>query len=108
MKRGDIVRVVAAGDYGKPRPALVVQSDALDGLASIILCLFTSDLVEQPRLRLRVEPSPTNGLKLTSHLMVDKINAVSVERCRGTIGTIEAETMVLVDQRLLMVLGLSD
>ncbi|MGA9549823.1 MAG: type II toxin-antitoxin system PemK/MazF family toxin, partial [Rhodomicrobium sp.] len=27
MKRGDIVIVSAPGDYGKPRPAVVIQSD---------------------------------------------------------------------------------
>ena len=29
MKRGDIVLAVARGDYGKPRPAVIVQSDDL-------------------------------------------------------------------------------
>ncbi len=100
--------MVAPGDYGKPRPALVVQSDALKGLGSVVLCLFTSDLIEQPRLRLRVDPSPANGLKTPSHLMVDKVSAVSTERCRGIIGTLEPETMALVDQRLLLLLGLAD
>ena len=28
MRRGDVVAVAAAGDYGKPRPAVIVQTDA--------------------------------------------------------------------------------
>ena len=27
MKRGDVVIVSAPGDFGKPRPAVVIQSD---------------------------------------------------------------------------------
>jgi hypothetical protein len=27
MRRGDLVTVAAPGDFGKPRPALVIQSD---------------------------------------------------------------------------------
>ena len=39
MRRGDIVVVAAPGDYGKPRPAVVVQADALteSGIGSVIL-----------------------------------------------------------------------
>ena len=36
MSRGDVVIVAAPGDYGKPRPAVIVQSDALsDAHASV-------------------------------------------------------------------------
>lgn len=27
MRRGDIVTIALQGDYGKPRPALIIQSD---------------------------------------------------------------------------------
>jgi hypothetical protein len=27
MRRGDLVTIALQGDYGKPRPALIVQSD---------------------------------------------------------------------------------
>ena len=29
MRRGDLVTVAVSGDYGKPRPAVVVTADAL-------------------------------------------------------------------------------
>lgn len=35
MKRGDLVTVATSGDYGKPRPALVIQSDAFDKATTI-------------------------------------------------------------------------
>jgi len=33
MKRGDLVTVSAAGDYRKPRPAVVIQIALVTGLA---------------------------------------------------------------------------
>ncbi|MEM6603541.1 MAG: type II toxin-antitoxin system PemK/MazF family toxin, partial [Pseudomonadota bacterium] len=63
MKRGNIVIVSAQGDYGKPRPAVVVQSDLFnDTHASILVALITSDLHDAPLFRLDIEPSEENGL----------------------------------------------
>src|SRR3546814_3385590 len=36
VKRGDIVAVSLQGDYGKPRPALIVQSNLLAELESLV------------------------------------------------------------------------
>ncbi len=44
MQRGDLVTVSLQGDYGKPRTALIVQSNLLTDLESIVLCPVTSDL----------------------------------------------------------------
>ena len=44
MRRGDVVTVVAEGDCGKPRPAVIVQSDWFkETHASILVCLPTSE-----------------------------------------------------------------
>lgn len=43
-RRGDLVTVSLPGNYGKPRPALVIQSDLLAELESVILYPITSDL----------------------------------------------------------------
>jgi len=49
MRRGDVVVVAAAGDYGKPRPAVIVQSDAFpESHAYIVICQMTTDLVDAP------------------------------------------------------------
>ena len=66
MKRGDIVTVALASDYGKPRPAVVIQSDWLDETDSVLVCLFTSTVRDAPIFRLTVEPSPSNGLQAIS------------------------------------------
>lgn len=67
MRRGDLVTVSAPGDYGKPRPAVVIQADLLNRDAqSTIVALMTSHLVDAPLLRLTVEPDVANGLNKPS------------------------------------------
>jgi mRNA-degrading endonuclease toxin of MazEF toxin-antitoxin module len=67
MRRGDLVTVAAAGDYGKPRPAVVVQTDAFpENHASVVVCQLTSDLADAADFRVTIEPNPENGLRLKS------------------------------------------
>ena len=109
MKRGDIVTVAAPGDYGKPRPAVVVQSDFLNEThASIMLCLLTSELVKAPLFRIDVTPSPENGLRRPSQIMADKILTVRRERIGERIGRLEERAMRALERALVFVLGLAD
>ena len=80
MRRGDVVTVAAPGDYGKPRPALVIQSDLFEELPSVTLCLVTSELRDAPIFRITVDPSPDNGLRRVSQVQVDKVLTVARER----------------------------
>lgn len=108
MKRGDIVLVAAPGDFGKPRPAVVVQSDALTdaGLGSILICLLASHLTEAPLFRIRLDPSKENGLRKPSDIMTDKLLAVSRDRIDRPIGTLDAATLIRLNRTLAFVLGL--
>lgn len=107
MKRGDIVLAVARGDYGKPRPAVVVQSDLFNSThASLIVCLLTSELVEAPLFRLTVSPSPSNGLEQVSQIMVDKLLALPCNRIRERIGTLDHEALSSLNRALALLLGL--
>lgn len=107
MKRGDVVTVAVAGDYGKPRPAVVVQTDLLnDTHASCVVCLVTSTLRDAPLLRVSVEPSPRNGLHQRSQIMVDKIATVPREKIGARIGVLEDETMLGLSRALAFVMGL--
>ena len=38
MRRGQFVVVATSGDYGKPRPALIVQSELFAELPSVVIC----------------------------------------------------------------------
>jgi len=107
MKRGDVVISSAPGDYGKPRPALVVQSDLFNPThASVVICPITSHLVDAPLFRLSLKPSGGNGLKAESQIMVDKVMAVKRERIGKRIGALTAAEMAGVDVALRMWLDL--
>ena len=54
MRRGDLVTAVVQGDFGKPRPALVIQADAFTGHATVTVLLVLSTLIDAPLLRLTV------------------------------------------------------
>jgi mRNA interferase MazF len=108
MRRGNLVTVAASGDYGKPRPALVIQSDLFDEVPSVTLCLVTSALRETPLLRITVDPSPENGLQRISQIEVDKIVTVKRERVgRVVIGRLDDATMLKVSRSLAAFIGLA-
>src|SRR6516225_8609268 len=87
MRRGDVVTVAATGDYGKPRPAVVVQTDAFPlQHASVVICQMTSEIVEAPDFRVTIEPAPINGLRVRSQVMADKPVTVKRERLGNRIG----------------------
>jgi mRNA interferase MazF len=108
VKRGDMVVIVAPGDVGKPRPAVVIQADDLgDQTTSVIVCPMSSEVVGTPLLRPIVEPSVQNGLRARSQIMTDKLVALRRDRIRQTIGTLEEEARERLDRALLIVLGLA-
>lgn len=109
MKRGDVVVVAAAGDYGKPRPAVVVQSDALSQAhASVVICQMTSDIVDAPDFRISIDPSTANGLRARSQVMADKPVTVRRERIGEVIGRLDAGDLVRLNIALAFVIGLAD
>jgi mRNA interferase MazF len=100
MRRGDIVTVAAPGDYGKPRPAVVIQSDWLNDTDSVLVCLMTSTKRDTPIYRLDVISSPVTGLREPSQIMADKIMAVRRDKCGPAIGRIPVETSVALGRML--------
>ncbi len=101
MKWGDILLVVSPGDYGKPRPAVVVQrSDLNDAASSVLVCLITSDCIDAPDLRIDVVPSSANGLRRSSQIMVEKIVALRRDRLRERIGRLTPEQGRMLGARL--------
>ncbi len=109
MRRGDLVTVAAAGDYGKPRPAVIVQTDAFpDSHASVVVCQLTSELADAPDFRVTVEPTPENGLRVTSQVMADKPVTLRRERIGQTIGRLGDRDMARLGIALAFVMGLAD
>lgn len=109
MRRGDLVTVTAGGDYGKPCPAVIVQTDAFpESDASVVVCRLTSDLVNAPDFRVTIEPKPENGLRLKSQVMADKPVTVRRERIGQKIGRLGDQDMARLGIALAFVLGLAD
>ncbi|ALE02892.1 Growth inhibitor [Bartonella ancashensis] len=97
------------GDFGKPRPALIIQSDIFGKyLASTFTVLpVTSALVSAPLLRITVQPSPENGLQKPSQIMVDKIMTIKHTKVGSSFGRIDAHTLALVESYLATFLGIT-
>jgi mRNA interferase MazF len=109
MKRGDVVTVAVAGDYGKPRPAVIVQTDALPAAhASVVICQLTSEVGSTADFRVIVEPTTRNGLRARSGIMADKPVAVRRERIGVRIGRLDAPDVARLNVALAFVLGLAD
>jgi mRNA interferase MazF len=99
--RGDLIVCVISGDYGKPRPAIVMQSDLYNNThASMTVCPITSDLNDWPLFRVTLEPSSTNGLKHKSQVMIDKIITVPRDKIKQIIGKVSAKDLKLIGETL--------
>lgn len=103
--RGDLVTIAVQGDFGKPRPALVIQADAFVGLNSITVLPITSTLVDAPLLRVTLEPKDENGLQQVSQVMIDKVLTVKTEKIGPTIGRVSADLLVEIERSLAVFLG---
>lgn len=108
MKRGDLVTVALSGDYGKPRPALVIQSDFLAETDSVLVCLLTTVVRAAPLYRLSLPAGEATGLKEPSQVMVDKIMAVRRDRCGAPIGRADAAALLALGRLLAFVVGIAD
>ncbi len=107
MRRGDLVSVALQGDYGKPRPALVVQSDLFDEHPSATILPVTGELRDAPLFRIRIEPDADNGLKKTSEIMIDKAHTVARSKLGSTFGAVDETTLLAVNRALAVFLGIA-
>ena len=109
MRRGDVVTVAASGDYGKPRPAVIVQTDALPiEHASVVVCQMASEYSDAPDFRVTVEPTDKNGLRVRSQVMADKPVTIRRERIGRQIGHLDDKDLARLNVALAFVMGLGD
>ncbi len=108
MRRGDLITVAVSGDYGKPRPALVIQSDFLNETDSVLVCLLTTTLRDAPLYRLSLPPGEMTGLRQPSQVMVDKIMAVRRVRCGPPVGRADDASLLALGRLLAFVVGIAD
>jgi mRNA interferase MazF len=107
MKRSDIITVAIQGDYGKPRPALVIQSDLFAEHPSVTILPITSDLRSTPIFRITVAPNAHNGLKALSQVMIDKAMTVPREKCGNVFGRLDDIDMLEVTRALAVFFGIA-
>jgi len=108
IQRGDIIVVAMQGDYGKPRPALVVQSNELNEVhTSIMILPFTSDIKKSPLIRYTVTPEEDTGLNVTCQAMIDKITTVKRERIGKVIGHLDRSHMIEINRLMIVALALA-
>ncbi|WP_174280570.1 type II toxin-antitoxin system PemK/MazF family toxin [Sphingomonas bacterium] len=91
---------------GKPRPAVIIQSSVVATPGSLIICPLTSFLIEAPIYRPTILPTPANGLKMPSQLMVDRITFAREERIANVIGSLDADDLERLDLTLVILLDL--
>jgi len=108
LKRGDIVTIAAPGDYGKPRPALIIQADVFNDIhSSITVVPLTSTIVDAPLFRITLDPSRQNGLNRVSQIMVDKVLTLPREKIGRRVGHLGNTLMTRVGRALSVWLGMS-
>ncbi len=106
INRGQFVTVVTAGDYGKPRLALIVQSDLFLELPSVVVCPLTTTLrTDVDLFRIDVAPSPENGLLQASQITIDKITVIPSGKIGAVIGRADDALMLRVNRALALFLG---
>jgi mRNA interferase MazF len=108
MRRGRFVVVAAPGDFGKPRPALIVQSDLFSELPSVVVCPLTTTLRgDADLIRLDVEPTQRNGLREASQIAIDKITVIPTAKVGAVIGEADEALMLRVTRALAVFLSIA-
>ena len=105
MKRGDLVTIALQGDYGKPRPALVIQSDLFSEHPSVVIWPVTSELRDTPLFRVTIAPNEVNGLSRPSDVMVDKVQTVARDKIGPVFGRLSQEELLSVNRMLAVFIG---
>jgi mRNA interferase MazF len=108
MKRGDLVTIAPQGDFGKPRPALVIQSDYFEAHPSVTVLPLSSDLKGAPLYRVLVQPSKRNGLSKPSEVMVDKCVTFPRTKVGEPFGHIESTLLLEVERCFAVFLGIAE
>lgn len=108
MRRGDVITVAVAGDFGKPRPAIVIQSNWLADTDSVLVCLMTSTLRDATLYRVDIPATAETGLRVPSQAMADKLFAIRRDKCGAIIGRLDAATTARLNSALSLAIGLVD
>jgi mRNA interferase MazF len=107
MRRGDLVTVAMPGDFAKPRPALIIQANQFEDTGTVTVLLVSGTLVDAPLIRPTVRPTPENGLRKPSQVMIDKAMSVKRRELGPSFGRLDHETMLAITRSLVVFLGVA-
>lgn len=99
--------VALKGDFGKPRPSLIVQSDNYAGHTSVTIATMTSNLDPLRDVRIIIHPTPENGLRVPTQVLCDRVQTIRDIDVREVIGRLRQDQMAAVDRALALFLGLA-
>lgn len=108
--RGDVWLVnldpVRGHEQAGTRPALVVSVDTFNhGPAGMVVVLPITSRSKGVPLHVCVSP-PEGGLTLPSFIKCEDVRSVSIDRLVRRLGSVDANTLVLVEDRMRILLGL--
>jgi mRNA interferase MazF len=106
MKYGELVTIALQGEFGKPRPALIIQSDLFGEHTTTTVLLLTSSLINAPLLRVTLEPDNLNRLQKSSQVMIDKAMTVRREKIGDAFGFVSADVMQNIGRLLAVFLNI--
>ncbi|WP_273757786.1 type II toxin-antitoxin system PemK/MazF family toxin [Bartonella sp. AU55XJBT] len=104
--RGSLVTIAMQGDFGKPRPALIIQANEFSEHTSMTVLPITSTLVDAPLLRITLQPNAKNGLQKPSQVMIDKIMTVRCDKMSPSFGSLQAKELLEIERCLAVFLGI--
>ena len=71
------------------------------------MLLVTGSLVDAPLIRQTIDPTPENGLRKNSQVMVDKVMSVRRDRVGSVIGRVDSASMLAVTRALAVFVGIA-
>jgi mRNA interferase MazF len=104
IRRGTVVLVRLPRD--KARPAVVIRSDLLRELSYATVLPITTELRLGISMRIDLAPSPENGLREASQVMVDWPQTVRLSDMGQAIGQVDMATMRTITRQIAVVLGI--
>lgn len=108
IRRGAVVAVALAGDFGEPRPAVVLRSDHFAAHQIVSIVPLTTFRREAALLRIDIAPSRGNGLTAPSQAMIDALQSVRVQRIDGIVGQLAAADLRRIAHAVVVYLGFAD
>ena len=107
VQRGDIW-VLTGPDYlAKPRPVIVLQSDAFRDLDSVTVCPLTSTppAHSMPLLRVALPASESTGLRVESWAEIDRVTTARRTKLGQRIGCASSAQLAQIGRLLVVFLG---